>query len=116
MQMFQNKKIIELLIILNVVTILIAIYLVGAIHSLNSNIEYKSISDDSFMNKIALLSMADGSDDQEYDNMEDLFSENINKMNDMQLKKMKYEEEDNDYEQRKERRRKNKERKKKNNK
>ena len=46
MEIFQNKKVIELLIILNVVTILIVMYILGSIYNLKSNLDYDKIKDE----------------------------------------------------------------------
>ena len=83
MEIFQNKKVIELLIILNVVTILIVLYILGSIYSLKSNYDYDKGKDEDFMNKLAYLSFSDDSNDEDYINYRDIFRENM----DYQLKK-----------------------------
>ena len=83
MEIFQNKKVIELLIILNVVTILIVLYILGSIYSLKSNYDYDKGKDEDFMNKLAYLSFSDDSNDEDYTNYRDIFRENM----DYQLKK-----------------------------
>ena len=83
MEIFQNKKVIELLIILNVVTILIVMYILGSIYNLKNNLDYDKIRDDDFMNKMAYLSFTDESNDDDYSNYRDIFRENM----DLHLKK-----------------------------
>lgn len=83
MEIFQNKKVIELLIILNVVTILIVMYILGSIYNLKSNLDYDKIKDEDFMNKLAYLSFDDDSNDEDFGNYRDIFRENM----DLQLKK-----------------------------
>ncbi len=83
MEIFQNKKVIELLIILNIVTILIVLYILGSIYNLKNSLDYDKIRDDDLMNKMAYLSFVDESNDEEYINYRDLFRENM----DLQLKK-----------------------------
>ena len=86
LEIFQNKKVIELLIILNVVTILIVMYILGSIYNLKTNLDYDKIKDDDFMNKLAYLSFADDSNEEDYGNYRDyrdIFRENM----DLQLKK-----------------------------
>ena len=86
LEIFQNKKVIELLIILNVVTILIVMYILGSLYNLKTNLDYDKIKDDDFMNKLAYLSFADDSNEEDYGNYRDyrdIFRENM----DLQLKK-----------------------------
>ena len=83
MEIFQNKKIIELLIILNVVTILIVMYILGSIYNLKTNLDNDKIRDDDFMNKMGYLSFIDDTNDEDFGNYRDIFRENI----DLQLKK-----------------------------
>ena len=85
MEIFQNKKVIELLIILNVVTILIVMYILGAIYNLKENLNFDldKIRDDDYMNKVAYLSFSDDSNDEDSGNYRNFFRENL----DSQLKK-----------------------------
>ena len=86
LEIFQNKKVIELLIILNVVTILIVMYILGSLYNLKTNLDYDKIKDDDIMNKLAYLSFFDDSNEEDYINYRDyrdLFRENM----DLQLKK-----------------------------
>ena len=76
-EFIQNKKVIELLFILNFVTILIVMYLLGSIFGLKSRIVYENINDDDFMDKLAFVSYNDESNDEDYDNMRDMFRVNI---------------------------------------
>ena len=76
MEVFQNKKTIELLFILNVITILVVLYLVGSIYSLKSNLEYEKVRVEDVMNKLAYLSLVDDSNDDDYVNLRDLFGDN----------------------------------------
>ena len=86
LEIFQNKKVIELLIILNVVTILIVMYILGSLYNLKTNLDYDKIKDDDIMNKLAYLSFFDDSNEEDYINYRDyrdIFRENM----DLQLKK-----------------------------
>ena len=86
MEIFQNKKVIELLIILNIVTLLIVIWLLGSIYNVRNNFDYDKMRDDDYLNKLAYLSFADESNnDDEYINYKDLLGGNMNM--DLQLKK-----------------------------
>jgi uncharacterized membrane protein (DUF106 family) len=76
-EFIQNKKVIELLFILNFVTILIVMYLLGSIFGLKSRVVYENINDEDFMDKLAFVSYNDESNDEEYDNMRDMFTSNI---------------------------------------
>ena len=76
MEFFQNKKTIELLFILNVITILVVLYLVGSMYSLRSNLEYEKVRVEDVMNKLAYLSLVDDSNDDDYVNLRDLFGDN----------------------------------------
>ena len=76
MEVFQNKKTIELLFILNVITILVVLYLVGSIYSLRSNLEYEKVRVEDVMNKLAYLSLVDDSNDDDYVNLRDIFGDN----------------------------------------
>ena len=76
MEFFQNKKTIELLFILNVITILVVLYLVGSMYSLRSNLEYEKVRVEAVMNKLAYLSLVDDSNDDDYVNLRDLFGDN----------------------------------------
>ena len=81
MEVFQNKKTIELLFILNVITILVVLYLVGSIYSLRSNLEYEKVRVEDVMNKLAYLSLVDDSNDDDYVNLRDIFGDNNIDMN-----------------------------------
>ena len=83
MEIFQNKKVIELLIILNVVTIVIVMIILGSIYNLKSNLDYDKVKDEDFINRLDYLSFADNSNDEDYGNYRDIFRENM----DLQLKK-----------------------------
>ena len=76
-EFIQNKKVIELLFILNFVTILIVMYLLGSIFGLKSRVVYENINDEDFMDKLAFVSYNDESNDEDYDNMRDMFRVNI---------------------------------------
>ena len=76
-EFLQNKKIIELLFILNFVTILIVMYLLGSIFGLRSRVVYENINDEDFMDKLAIVPFNDESNDEDYDNMKDMFRGNI---------------------------------------
>lgn len=76
-EFIQNKKVIELLFILNFVTILIVMYLLGSIFGLRSRVVYENINDDDFMDKLAFVPYNDEANDEDYDNMRDMFRSNI---------------------------------------
>lgn len=76
-EFMQNKKVIELLFILNFVTILIVMYLLGSIFGLKSRVVYENINDEDFMDKLAFVPFNDESNDDNYDNMRDMFRDNI---------------------------------------
>jgi len=76
-EFLQNKKVIELLFILNFVTILIVMYLLGSIFGLRSRVVYENINDEDFMDKLAIVPFNDESNDEDYDNMKDMFRGNI---------------------------------------
>ena len=75
---FQNKKLIELLVILNVVTIIIVLYLLNSIYTLKSNIENDNLKDEDIMNKITYLSYLDDSNGEFTNDYKDIFRDNIN--------------------------------------
>ena len=81
MEVFQNKKTIELLFILNIITILVVLYLVGSIYSLRSNLEYEKVKVEDVMNKLAYLSLVDDSNEDDYANLRDIFGDNNIDMN-----------------------------------
>ena len=85
MKIFQNKKIIELLIILNVVTILMVIYILNSIYSskMTKIYDYDKLRDEDLMNKIAYLSFSDDSNEEDNDNYRNYLREYM----DLQLKK-----------------------------
>ena len=58
-----NKKIFELLVIFNIVTILIILCLLGSIYSIKSDLEYEKVIEEEFMNKLAYLNIVDYGDD-----------------------------------------------------
>ena len=58
-----NKKIFELLVIFNIVTILIILCLLGSIYSIKSDLEYEKVIEEEFMNKLAYLNIVDYADD-----------------------------------------------------
>ena len=51
-------------------------YILSSIYNLKNNLDYDKIRDDDLMNKLAYLSFADESNDEDYINYEDLFREN----------------------------------------
>ena len=69
----QNKKIIEFLIILNIVTILIVLYILGSNYNFRINFEYDSSNDDD--NRLTYYSFMDNS--RNYENFRDIFQENL---------------------------------------
>ena len=75
---FQNKKLIELLVILNIVTIIIVLYLLNSIYTLKSNIENDNLKDEDIMNKITYLSYLDDSNGEFTNDYKDIFRDNIN--------------------------------------
>ena len=74
---FQNKKLIELLVILNVVTIIIVLYLLNSTYTLKSNIENDNLKDEDIMNKITYLSYLDDSNGEFTNDYKDIFRDNI---------------------------------------
>ena len=71
----QNKKIIEFLIILNVVTILIVLYIIGTNYNLRINLEFDPMNEENNENRLAYLSFIDNS--RNNDNFRDIFQENL---------------------------------------
>ena len=71
----QNKKIIEFLIILNVVTILIVLYILGSNYNLRINLEFEPQYYESDKERLAYLSYMDNS--RNNDNFRDIFQENL---------------------------------------
>ena len=64
-EVFRNKKVYETLILFNIITVLIIIYLLCSFFSLKSNLTFEKIKEQEFMKKIALLSFLE--DNEEYD-------------------------------------------------
>ena len=77
----QNKKIIEFLIILNVVTILIVLYILGSNHNLRINLEFEPQYYESDNERLGYLSYMDNS--RNNDNFRDIFQENLDKQKNM---------------------------------
>ena len=71
----QNKKIIEFLIILNVVTILIVLYILGTNYNLKINFEFEPQYYESDKERMGYLSYMDNS--RNIDNFRDIFQENL---------------------------------------
>ena len=71
----QNKKIIEFLIILNVVTISIVLYIIGTNYNLRINLEFDPVDEEDNRNRLAYLSFMDNSRNNE--NFRDIFKENL---------------------------------------
>ena len=71
----QNKKIIEFLIILNVVTILIVLYILGSNYNLRINLEFEPQYYESDKERLSYLSYMDNS--RNNDNFRDIFQENL---------------------------------------
>ena len=71
----QNQKIIEFLIILNVVTILIVLYILGSNYNLRINLEFEPQYYESDKERLAYLSYMDNS--RNNDNFRDIFQENL---------------------------------------
>ena len=71
----QNKKIIEFLIILNVVTISIVLYIIGTNYNLRINLEFDPVDEEDNRNRLAYLSFMDNSRNSE--NFRDIFKENL---------------------------------------
>ena len=74
----QNKKIIELLIILNIVTIIIVLYILSSVYNLRSNLEIDKLREDDYGNRLAYLSFVDDSGDDDGANYGDYFNGNLN--------------------------------------
>jgi hypothetical protein len=64
-EVFRNKKVYETLILFNIITVLIIIYLLCSFFSLKSNLTFEKIKEQEFMKKIAFLSFLE--DNEEYD-------------------------------------------------
>ena len=77
----QNKKIIEFLIILNVVTILIVLYILGSNHNLRINLEFEPQYYESDNERLGYLSYMDNS--RNNDNFRDIFQENLDMQKNM---------------------------------
>ena len=77
----QNKKIIEFLIILNVVTILIVLYILGSNYNLRINLEFEPQYYESDKERLAYLSYMDNS--RNNDNFRDIFQENLDMQKNM---------------------------------
>ena len=60
-----NKKIFELLVIFNIITILIILCLLGSIYSIKSDLEYEKVIEEEFMNKLAYLNIVNDYGDEE---------------------------------------------------
>ena len=60
-EVFKNKKIYETLIIFNVITVLIIMYLLCSIHTLKAHLKFERIKDQDVMKKLAFLSLLDES-------------------------------------------------------
>ena len=71
----QNKKIIEFLIILNVVTILIVLYIIGTNYNLRIALDFDPMNEENNENRLAYLSFIDNS--RNNDNFRDIFQENL---------------------------------------
>jgi hypothetical protein len=71
----QNKKIIEFLIILNVVTILIVLYILGSNYNLRINFQLEPQYYESDNERLSYLSYMDNS--RNNDNFRDIFQENL---------------------------------------
>ena len=77
----QNKKIIEFLIILNIVTILIVLYILGSNHNLRINLEFEPQYYESDNERLGYLSYVDNS--RNNDNFRDIFQENLDMQKNM---------------------------------
>ena len=71
----QNKKIMEFLIILNVVTILIVLYILGSNYNPSINLEFNTLDNEDYGNRLAYLSMVNNPRNNE--NFRDIFQENL---------------------------------------
>ena len=76
----QNKKIIEFLIILNVITIIIVLYLLGSIYTFKTNSEndnYNEDYEDALNNRYAYISFINNNRNDNNQNFMDLFQEDL---------------------------------------
>ena len=71
-----NKKLFELLVIFNIITILIILCLLGSIYSIKSDLEYEKVVEEEFMNRLAYLNVIN-----EYDGDDELAKKMNNNMN-----------------------------------
>ena len=74
-ELLGNKKIFEILVIFNIITILIIFCLLGSIYSIKSDLEYEQIIEEEFMNKLAYLNILN-----EYGGDEELAKKTKNNM------------------------------------
>jgi len=61
---YKNKRIYELLIIFNIISSLIIMHLLCAIHSFKANISFEKVRDKDLMKKLEFLSLIDDDDDE----------------------------------------------------
>ena len=84
----QNKKLIEFLIILNVITILTVLYLLGSIYSVNSNYEndnYEEDNEDIMNNRYAYISFINNNRKEDNQNFRDFFQEDLKNKGDDEI-------------------------------
>lgn len=60
-----NKKIFEVLVIFNIITILIILCLLGSIYSVKSDLEYEKLMEEEFMRKLSYLNIINENNDEE---------------------------------------------------
>ena len=65
MEILGNKKLFELLVIFNIVTIIIILCLLGSIYSIKSDLEYEKVVEEDFINKLAYLNAGSDYNDDE---------------------------------------------------
>ena len=70
-----NKKAFELLVIFNIITILIILYLLCSIYSIKSDLEYEKLIEEEFVSKLSYLNVANDNDE------DSLFNPNNNYKN-----------------------------------
>ena len=71
-----NKKIFEVLVIFNIITILIILCLLGSIYSIKSDLEYEKLMEDEFMKKLSYLNIVNENNEDEPIKRSNDFNEN----------------------------------------
>ena len=79
MEILGNKKLFELLVIFNIVTIIIILCLLGSIYSIKSDLEYEKVVEEDFINKLAYLNAgSDYNDDEDQNKINNIYKNKNN--------------------------------------